>query len=101
MASHALNSSSRRSDPTRSNSPKRFASPGAFLLACALLASVVVGGYLVLSQSFGGDGTVKTQLSEIPFNGAQAYEYLKQLCQLGPRPSGSPGMAAQQKLLTD
>jgi glutaminyl-peptide cyclotransferase len=41
------------------------------------------------------------KLEEIPFNGAQAYEWLKQLCAIGPRPSGSPGMEAQQKLLAE
>ncbi|MGW8257945.1 MAG: M28 family peptidase [Thermoguttaceae bacterium] len=41
------------------------------------------------------------QLNEIPFNGVRAYEYLKQLCAIGRRPSGSAGMAAQQKLLAD
>ena len=40
-------------------------------------------------------------LENIPFNGARAYESLKQLCAIGPRPSGSPGMKAQQKLLAD
>lgn len=40
-------------------------------------------------------------LDDIPFDGATAYEYLKQICALGPRPSGSEGMRAQQKLLVD
>ena len=44
---------------------------------------------------------VRSKLSEIPFDGAAAYEYLKQVCAIGPRPSGSPGMASQQKLLTE
>lgn len=39
------------------------------------------------------------KLADIPFDGARAYEYLKQLCAIGPRPSGSPGMEKQQKLL--
>lgn len=39
-------------------------------------------------------------LDDIPFNGRQAYEYLKQICDLGPRPSGSLGMTEQQKFLT-
>lgn len=38
-------------------------------------------------------------LAQIPFDGNRAYGYLKQVCELGRRPSGSPGMAAQQKLL--
>ena len=35
------------------------------------------------------------------FSGDRAYGYLKQLCDLGPRPSGSEAMTAQQKLLAD
>jgi len=41
------------------------------------------------------------KLEEIPFDGAAAYQYLVALCKLGPRPSGSEAMAAQQKLLTE
>jgi hypothetical protein len=43
----------------------------------------------------------RLRLEDIPFNGARAYEYLKQICALGPRPSGSKGMEAQQKLLEE
>ena len=42
---------------------------------------------------------LRLRLKEIPFDGARAYDYLKQLCDLGPRPSGSEAMAAQQKFL--
>jgi len=38
-------------------------------------------------------------LDDIPFDGRRAYEYLQALCKIGPRPSGSPGMKAQQELL--
>ena len=41
------------------------------------------------------------KLEDIPFDGARAYDYLKQLCAIGPRRSGSPGMEAQQKLLAE
>ena len=40
-------------------------------------------------------------LNDIPFNGARAYDYLKELCAIGPRCSGSPGMEKQQKLLAE
>ncbi len=40
-------------------------------------------------------------LEDIPFNGSRAYESLKQLCAIGPRPSGSPGMELQRKLLVE
>jgi glutaminyl-peptide cyclotransferase len=38
---------------------------------------------------------------DIHFDGAQAYVFLKKLCKIGPRPSGSPGMAIQGELLVD
>lgn len=40
-------------------------------------------------------------LADIPFDGQQAYEYMQQLCDLGPRASASQGMLAQQQLLAD
>jgi glutaminyl-peptide cyclotransferase len=68
-----------------------------------LLAGGAVGAWVL----FGDHGTngraiaagSNLKLEDIPFDGAQAYEYLKQLCAIGPRPSGSPGMAKQQKVL--
>jgi hypothetical protein len=38
---------------------------------------------------------------DVAFNGARTYGYLNDLCKLGPRRSGSPAMAAQQKLLVE
>lgn len=38
-------------------------------------------------------------LAQIPFHGARAYDYLKQICALGSRTSGTPGMARQQQML--
>jgi hypothetical protein len=43
----------------------------------------------------------KLTLADIPFNGAQAYEYLKQVCAIGQRVTATPGMQQQQKLLTE
>ena len=37
---------------------------------------------------------------QIPFDGNRAYDMLKAICDLGPRPSGSDGMRRQQELLT-
>jgi hypothetical protein len=39
-------------------------------------------------------------LADIPFNGERAYEYLKQICAIGPRITNTPGMKEQQELLT-
>jgi len=36
-----------------------------------------------------------------PLDATRAYRYLEQICDLGPRPSGSTGMQRQQELLTE
>ncbi|REK08272.1 MAG: peptidase M28 [Planctomycetota bacterium] len=76
------------------------------LLAAAIAGSFVVAGYLLV---FGQGGTPaprtainsRLSLADIPFDGQRAYGYLNQLCDIGRRPSGSPGMEEQQKLLKD
>jgi hypothetical protein len=37
--------------------------------------------------------------TQVPFDGERSYRYLQDLCRLGPRFSGSPGMQQQQTLL--
>ena len=64
----------------------------------------LAAGYLLLLDGRGPNqnaeaATSQLHLKDIPFNGARAYEYLKQVCAIGPRRSGSQGMAAQQELL--
>jgi len=76
-----------------------------FLVAVVVVSLLVYGTWGFFGQR-GADGrapaTVSSfRLEQIPFNGARAYEHLQQLCALGRRPSGSPGMAAQQKLLAE
>ena len=73
------------------------------------LVAVVVGGCLFVAYLalFGDRGPGRSaeaavsrlRLEDIPFDGARAYGYLKQVCDIGRRPSGSPGMETQQKLL--
>jgi hypothetical protein len=43
---------------------------------------------------------VPKDLKSVPIDGERAHKYLKQLCDIGPRVSGSAGMAKQQELLT-
>jgi len=84
---------------------------GGFSAQTMFLVAVVVGcsltaGYMVFFAGHGPNGNAEAavsrlRLEDIPFNGTRAYEYVKQLCALGRRPSGSPGMAAQQRLLTE
>ena len=75
----------------------RFILPAAIVVGCCLAA-----GYLL--ATYGGDATPKARrsnfaLKDIPFDGARAYGYLEQLCNLGRRYSGSRGMKKQQELL--
>jgi len=82
---------------------------GGFRGQTVFLAVVVVGcgvflGYLALFGNRARNRSAEAaasqlRLEEIDFNGTRAYEYLKKVCAIGRRPSGSPGMEAQQKLL--
>ena len=78
-----------------------------FLVASIGIAVLLVGGVTIWAQWhsgwIGGQRSAKSdlKLEDIPFNGTRAYDYLKQLCEIGPRPSGSPGMAEQQKMLEE
>ncbi len=78
-----------------------------FLVAAAGLGVFLVGGVTMWAQWQSGRGGGQSRyasdltLDDIPFNGKRAFEYLEQLCDIGPRPSGSPGMARQQKLLEE
>ncbi len=52
-------------------------------------------------NEFAGDrAPAKPELKAIPVDGERALKYLKQLCDLGPRVSGTDGMARQQELVT-
>lgn len=74
-------------------------------IVIAALAVVLVAGvgYFAATQSprsGNAEAAVsRLKLSDIPFNGTRAYKYLEQVCAIGPRPSGSPGMAKQQEML--
>jgi glutaminyl-peptide cyclotransferase len=77
-----------------------------FLLAAILLGIALLGGLVLMYENQGVAGNPSSPprhltLENIPFNGKRAYDYLQQICDLGPRPSGSRGMAAQQKLLIE
>lgn len=94
-------------------------SRGKFLLitcvlgACLGIAAVMVpcGGTLFSGVSGANDAearadtTSQLSLDDIKqrsgFDGARAYDYLRRLCQIGPRRSGSEGMIAQRKLICD
>jgi glutaminyl-peptide cyclotransferase len=62
----------------------------------ALLAGVVAFAMLITVRLYGDDAVPVNE-----FSGLRAMAYLKQLCDLGPRISGSNGMAAQRTLLVN
>jgi len=70
---------------------------GLVALGC-LVAGIV---WLTSNGRSDGAGMSSLRLEQIPFDGAKAYQYLKEICKIGRRPSGSPGMEAQQKLLSE
>ncbi len=75
-----------------------------------IAACLIVGGYMIFSAARIGstedanEGVSKLTLDDIPadeFDGRAAYDDLKKICAIGPRPSGSPNIAVQQKLMVD
>lgn len=84
---------------------RRISGQTAFLAGAAAISVAAIIGMAVFSywptrnSAHAAQGPLT--LDNIPFNGARAYDYLKQICAIGPRRSGSAGMAAQQKLLTE
>ncbi|HZZ27486.1 MAG TPA: M28 family peptidase [Pirellulales bacterium] len=71
-------------------------------LGIVLAAGLIVAGYILFSETLGqAAGPANLKLEDIPFNGAQAYEYLKQLCNFGPRPSGSQAIESEKTFLID
>jgi glutaminyl-peptide cyclotransferase len=75
-------------------------------LAVVVAGSLGLMAYLALTGDRGltnhaEAGAGQQKIEDIPFNGTRAYEYLRQVCDIGRRISGTPGMAAQQQLLTD
>lgn len=76
-----------------------------YLIVGIGLGCVVLAGLALFSRRGSDDNSAPAvsslRLEDIPFNGSRAYEYLKQLCAIGQRRSGSPGMETQQKLLAE
>lgn len=68
-------------------------------VVAVLLVSVAVVSYAVWPEAHAGPR--RLALDDIPFDGAKAYSYLRQMCQFGPRPSGSKGMLAQRQWLVE
>lgn len=87
-------------NPQRQCPPMR--GVGWALVTVAWLSS---GGLFVLSgcsqENHAEAAVSRLALEDIPFDGRRALEYLKQICAIGPRPSGSAAMTRQQELLAE
>ena len=91
----------RRMDETKSTPKPARPSRRTVILAGSALGGVLIVGVALAVHIFGGAAASQSRLQNIPFDGGKAYDYLKKLCDIGPRPSGSPGMDEQRKLLID
>jgi glutaminyl-peptide cyclotransferase len=74
-------------------------------VAAAMLGTAMLANQhsLLHAETAGQDGTrsATTAPATNPLNSQRAYGYLKQICDIGPRMSGSPGMQKQQALLQE
>jgi len=57
--------------------------------------------WLLIGSALSGLTTAAEPPPQNPLDALRAYRYLQQICQLGPRISGSPAMTRQQELLTE
>ncbi len=97
--------------PTKIPEPrKRVSGQTIFLWAALAVAGLLLAvlaitlAYPGVSRYLGGGlraADSQGRLDKIPFDGAKAYEYLKQLCDFGPRPSGSKAMENQRSFLKE
>ena len=77
------------------------------LLAAVIAGSCLLVGYLLVLRQTGeppppaAAAPSPLTLADIPFNGEQAFEYLNEICALGPRISSTKAMLAQQQLLAN
>lgn len=73
-------------------------------LGSAVFVAILVLGFLVIVNDDGQALPRRAEpssysLAQIPFDGQRSYQMLQQICALGSRTSGTPGMESQQRLL--
>ncbi|HWA97603.1 MAG TPA: M28 family peptidase [Pirellulales bacterium] len=76
-----------------------------YVVAIGVLCLTAIGfmlrDYWLASPAAAQQRSPAVRLEAIPFDGAAAYRYLQQICQLGPRPAGSAAMIRQQQMLAE
>jgi len=72
-------------------------------LGTALALAGLIMAFVLMGQKDGEArnqaGTDRQKLAKVPFDGESAYAVLEQICAIGPRISGTAGMAKQQEML--
>jgi glutaminyl-peptide cyclotransferase len=75
------------------------------LLLAVVVGSCLLVGYVLFVNDQPSESIAQSKsnltLEDIPFDGRRAFDNLKQICDLGARISGSPGMDAQRRMLVD
>ena len=73
-----------------------------------IVLSILLAGCFLFWSGIGQQNHANAAQSQLKlddirehFDGQRAFDYLRQICDIGPRPSGSPGMTRQQELLTE
>lgn len=69
------------------------------LFAVGLAAISLIGG--PGATDVNDASAAQDRYASTPFEGKAAFADLRKICEIGPRPSGSPGMQQQQQLLTE
>jgi hypothetical protein len=108
MATSVASSAARSRVPERSLAGSNAVSQGrravarATLLVGLLLLAVLAAGILLWTVWIGpAMAPTENAVEPAPIDGERAYDYLKQICALGPRPAGSQANTAQRKMVAD
>jgi hypothetical protein len=87
----------------RTAAPPKKLSGQTIFLGASIVAFLAVGWLMLFHDGKGNNNMAEAasrlKLEDIPFDGKKAFGHLEELCKIGPRPSDSKGMQAQQELL--
>ena len=88
---------------SKTNSERKKPNGRALLLGTSVVATMAIAVYFLFVQDTNGQRLSRKRksltLQQIPFDGNAALEWVKRVCDIGPRVSGTPGMKKQQEML--